>query len=101
MVSRVSMMLEGVPDEMVGRDLRCFLRKTFKNPPKRHGVEDVDGVAGGAGGDDVDVVAGVNDAGRVLDGAWCSASAAAIERGERLRRQEFFFSQRGAVAQMR
>jgi len=36
----------------------CFsLRRAFNNPPKRHGVEDVGGVAGI---DDVDVVTGVN-----------------------------------------
>ena len=58
----------------------CFsLRRVFCNPSKRHGVEDVGGVAGIG---DVDVTAGVNDVGRVFGGPWCSASAATMGRGD-------------------
>ena len=76
----------------------CFsLRRAFNNPPKRHRVEDVGGVAGI---DDVDVAAGVNDVGKVLGGG----HGALLRRRpwgavKRLRRQGGVFSQRGAVAQ--
>jgi len=44
----------------------CFsLRRAFNSPPKRHGVEDVGGVADI---DYADVVTGVNYVGRVLGG---------------------------------
>ena len=44
----------------------CFsLRRAFNNPPLRHGMKDVGGVAGF---DDFNVVAGVNYVGRVLGG---------------------------------
>jgi len=42
------------------------LHRAFNNPPKRRGVEDVGGVVGI---DDVDVAAGVNYVGKVLDGS--------------------------------
>ena len=59
----------------------CFsLLRAFNNPPKRHGVEDVGGVACIDG---VDVTAGIDDNGRLLGGPWCSASAAAMGRGEK------------------
>ena len=54
----------------------CFsfsLRRALKKPPKRHGVEDVGGVAGI---DDADVVAGVNYAGKgTRRRPWCSLSS--------------------------
>ena len=78
----------------------CFsLCRPFNNPPKRHGVGDVGGVAGI---DDVDVIAGVSDVGRVLGGG----HGALLRRRpwgavKRLRRQGELFPQRGAVAQER
>ena len=67
MMLRVSVMLIGMPDEMVGLDQheksKCASR--ISTMPKRRGVEDVDGVADA---DDFDVAAGVKDVGRVHGG---------------------------------
>ena len=67
MVPRVSVMSEGMPDEMVGLDRHekneCASR--ISTMPKRRGVAEVDGVAGA---DDFNVSAGVSDVGRVLGG---------------------------------
>ena len=66
-VSRVSVMSEGMPDEMVGLDqhekFKCASR--ISTTPKRCGVKDVDGVAGAG---DFDDASGVSDVVRVHEG---------------------------------
>ena len=48
MVSRMSVMLEGIPDEMAGRDRQEKSDCASRMPatPKRRGAEDADGIAG-------------------------------------------------------